>query len=435
MVEHGPIVGASAGELVGSVRDLLRTGGLHPGDTLPPIRSLADSLGVNRNTVAAAYGQLAAAGIVETRRRGGTVILGLPALDGEGRGARSGLVNLASGNPDPDLLPDLRDAMREPFAGSLYGAEPILAGLRDWSAAHLSPDVAADHGLVLTHGAVDAVERILAASLTRGDTVAVEDPCFLSSIGILRLGGYATAPVPVDDEGMTVEGLTAALRAGARAVVLTPRAHNPTGAGLTPERADALRTVLADHPGVLVVEDDHFSAISVEPYLRATPPSTARWALVRSVSKFLGPDLRVALVLSDPDTTARLGARLGPATTWVSHILQHLTHRLLTDDRTPGLLDRARSEYARRNLLLADALRAQGLPAPDRTDGLNAWIPVVGDPTRITTALADRGWAVRPGADFAIGERPTSAVRVTTSTLTPDQAAAFAADLSAVLDA
>ena len=273
VADHGSIVGTSAGELVDSVRDLLRTGGLRPGDALPPIRSLADSLGLNRNTVAAAYGQLAAAGIVQTRRRGGTAVLGLPALDGEGLAAGRDLVNLAGGNPDPDLLPDLRDAMRESFPASLYGAEPVLAGLRDWSAAHHSPDVATDHGLVLTHGAVDAVERILATSLTRGDTVAVEDPCFLSSIGVLRLGGYATAPVPVDDEGMTAEGLDSALRAGARAVVLTPRAHNPTGAGPTPQRADALRTVLAEHPGVLVVEDDHFSAISVTgggPPLKAT---------------------------------------------------------------------------------------------------------------------------------------------------------------------
>src|SRR5699024_11164467 len=104
-----------------------------------------------------------------------------------------------------------------------------------------------------------------------------------------------------------------------RAVICTPRAQNPTGASLTPERARALRALLAEHPYVLVIEDDHFSMLSQQPYESLIAPGHHRFALVRSVSKFLGPDMCLAVAATDPATAERLAMRLSPGTTWVSH--------------------------------------------------------------------------------------------------------------------
>lgn len=428
------ISGASADEVVSSVRALVDTGALSAGESLPPIRDLAGSLGLNRNTVAAAYAQLAAAGVVESRRRGGTVVLGVPDLAREGL-APSGLVDLSSGNPDPALLPGLAGALDAGYVPSLYGGSPVDPDLARWAGEHLAPDVDGEHRVVLAHGAVDAVERLLAAHLTRGDLVAVEDPCFLSSIGTLRLGGYRAVPVAVDDEGMCVAGLRDALGEGARAVVCTPRAHNPTGVSLTPGRAAALRDVLAEHPDVLVVEDDHFSAVSTRAYLRITPPGAPRWALVRSVSKFLGPDLRLAFVLADTTTAARLETRLSSSTTWVSHVLQCVVAHVLAEPGTDALLDRARATYARRSDRLAAALGERGLPVPGPGDGLNLWVPlpVPGAAQQVVDDLAARGWAVRAGDDFTLGAGHPPAIRVTTSTLDARQAVAFAADLAAIV--
>src|SRR5690606_13332917 len=124
-------------------------------------------------------------------------------------------------------------------------------------------------------------------------------------IHTVRLGGYRAVPVPVDEEGMTVDGLRAALEAGVRALVCTPRAQNPTGATLSPRRAQALRALLADHPYVLIIEDDHFSLLSQSPYQSLIGPGHERFALVRSVSKFLGPDMCLALAATDPTTAER----------------------------------------------------------------------------------------------------------------------------------
>jgi DNA-binding transcriptional MocR family regulator len=261
--------------------------------------------------------------------------------------------------------------------------------------------------------------------------VAVEDPCFLSSIGTLRLNGFRTSPVPIDDDGLLPDGLDRAIRDGARAVILTPRAHNPTGASLTAARAAELRAVLDRHPHVFVIEDDHFSAVSSSPYHRATPRSANRWALIRSVSKFLGPDLRVAFIAADPTTTARLEARLGSGTTWISHLLQRLTHALLIDPATATLLDEARQAYAQRASSLARELARHGIITNPEPDGLNAWVEFDGPVQQLVADLAESGWLVRPGDPFATENgRHRNAIRVTTATLTPPAAGAFAADLA-----
>jgi DNA-binding transcriptional MocR family regulator len=415
------IGGTTAAGIAASVRDLVGMGRLGAGDALPPIRSLARDLGVNRNTVAAAYRLLVAAGVAETRGRGGTAIAAVPDVARDGAVAPRELVDLASGNPDPRLLPDVVDYLRG-YEPAMYGAPAEHAGLAAWAREHL--EVPARFGVVVTHGAVDATERLLAVHLTRGDTVAVEDPCFLAHISTLRLNGFIAAAVPVDAFGMSPEGLEAALAAGARAVICTPRAQNPTGASLTRERAGALRAVLARHPHVLVIEDDHLWALAAAGYNRITPPEMPRWALVRSVAKFLGPDLRLALVAADEETAERLHARLGPATTWVSHLLQHAVARMLADPQIEELRRIARGAYAERAALLVDALRRRSIEPAIAPDGLNVWI----ETAATAESLAARGWRVRPAAAFAVG-RTIDAVRVTTSTLTAEQAEAFATDL------
>lgn len=426
------ISGSTAAEIAGRVRDLVAAGELSPGESLPPIRELAQSIGVNRNTVAAAYRLLVAAGTAETNGRSGTAISRVPLLDREGLGATGNLVNLASGNPDPAFLPDARRALnRLVYRSPLYGAPAIDEHLVDWANRNLRPDLDVEYRLVLANGAVDAVERVLTAHLTRGDVVAVEDPCFLSSIGTLRLNGFHTSPVPVDDDGLIPDELDRAIRSGARAVILTPRAHNPTGASLTSSRADELRTVLDQHPHVLVIEDDHFSAVSSSRYHRATPRSANRWALIRSVSKFLGPDLRLAFVAADPTTATRLESRLGSGPTWISHLLQQLTYALLADPATAGLLDEAKQAYAERAASLADALAGHGIITNPKPDGLNVWVEFDRPVQQLVADLAEVGWLVRPGDPFATEDgRHRNAIRVTTATLPILAAREFALDLA-----
>lgn len=446
--------GRTAAEIAASVRDLVDSGALASHAELPTVRALAEDLGVNRNTVAAAYALLVQAGVAETAGRRGTRIAGIPevphelapptfrrreAENGSGPARRGGpreraeaLVDLVSGNPDPVLLPDLRTALAAGGYGPvLYGAAPVDPGLLGWAREELSPVLPPVHGFVVTHGAVDAIERVLAAHLTRGDAVAVEDPCFLASIGVLKVQGYRVVPVAVDGRGMTPSSLAAALRSGARAVVCTPRAHNPTGASVPAERAAELGAVLAEHPHVLVVEDDHFSGVATTGYHRITPPQCPRWAVVRSVSKFLGPDLRLAVVAADPDTVRRLETRLAAGATWVSRLLQSIAHGLLTDPAVQTRLAEVAATYRQRRHFLLDALRDRGFNvATNETDGLNVWVPLDRPAGPVIAHLAACGWSVSDGATYALTAAVPPAVRVTVATMTADRAGAFADSLA-----
>jgi DNA-binding transcriptional MocR family regulator len=151
------------------------------------------------------------------------------------------------------------------------------------------------------------------------------------------------------------------------------------------------------------------------------------WAVVRSTSKFLGPDLRVAVMTGDALTIARVQRRQAIGARWVSHLLQRVALALWSDPSSGRLLARASDTYAERRGALIDALAANGITAHGRS-GLNVWIPVREETTTVQ-ALADRGWAVAAGERFRLHSPP--AIRVTTAALTPPDARRFAADLAA----
>ncbi|MDO8042096.1 transcriptional regulator PtsJ [Janthinobacterium sp. SUN137] len=428
------MTGKTAAQLFDSIRALTQAGELPPGQALPTVRELAATLGVNRNTVSLAYKRLVTAGIAVTQGRLGTAIRA-QRDPGEQEGLLPGspLADLGGGNPNLAWLPDIGAALaRKPYRPRLYGEATLDPALEALARRWLAGDCPEGHDITLTNGAVDAVERLLGAYLVAGDKVAVEDPCFVSSINTLRIAGLHAVGVAVDAEGMQAGALERALAQGAQAVIVTPRAHNPTGCSLSAARADQLRAVLAAYPYVLVIVDDHFSLLSVAGYRDVIPPAARRWALVRSVSKIFGPDLRLAVVASDGQTARRLRLRLAPGTNWVSHLLQDAVSACLSSPHVLAQVALARAGYARRRGILADALAAQGLVCASPADGLNLWLPLPGSSQAAVLALARHGWLVRGGEAFGV-QAPAQGLRITVSTIDEAGAQAFAGVLAQVL--
>ncbi|MGM7665793.1 aminotransferase class I/II-fold pyridoxal phosphate-dependent enzyme [Microbacterium sp. A93] len=430
------ITGTTAADIAMSVRALRERGVLRPGTVLPPVRELATRLGVNRNTTVAAYRQLAQAGLVVSRGRAGTMLVEHDSVAQEGYAADTVLRDVGTGNPDPRLIPDPSPVLASVTGRPVLYGEPVIDRALDaWAREWVAPDLpSADFRITITSGAVDAVERLLAQALTRDDAVALEDPCFLASIHTVRLGGYRAVPVPVDAEGMTVAGLRAALAAGVRAVICTPRAQNPTGASLSPERAVALRAVLAEHPYVLIIEDDHFSMLSAQPYESLIGPGHKRFALLRSVSKFLGPDMCLAIAATDPETAERLAMRLSPGTTWVSHLLQRLALGLLSDSEVRASIRTAGEHYAERNSAFAARLRAHGI-STHYADGMNLWVELPIRAHTVSERLMRRGWLVRTGDGFSLSARdaPSHHLRLTVHDLSPEDAEQLISDIASAV--
>lgn len=384
-------------------------------------------LSVNPNTVAAAYRILRERGVIETAGRRGSRVRPKPATTWRESirvDVPEGVRNVAAGNPDPALLPPLAKAFtaaaeqndREPV---MYGDEAVDPELARSARAAFDADGVADGPIAVASGSLDVIERVLAAHLKPGDTVAVEDPGWGSLLDLVPAVGLRTAPVGVDDEGPLPDDVRRALEAGARALIVTDRAQNPTGAVVTAARARALRSVLTDHPDVLLIEDDHGHGI-VDLPLHALAGTTRSWAFVRSAAKAYGPDLRLAVFTGDPMTVDRVRGRqrLGPG--WVSRIGQRALARLWAE-RAVDPTTVAAAYAARRDALIA-ALAERGITAHGRS-GMNVWIPVP-DETGAVARLLHAGWAVAPGARFRMSAPP--GIRITVATLAADEIAPLA---------
>ncbi|MFF4955402.1 aminotransferase class I/II-fold pyridoxal phosphate-dependent enzyme [Streptomyces chattanoogensis] len=421
------IEGRRASEIAASVERAIGAGELQPGEVLPPLRELAVYLEVNPNTVASAYRTLRDRGVIETAGRRGSRVRPRPASTSREAlrvEAPPGVRDASDGNPDPALLPPLEAALAEAAARSarrptLYGAPAVDEDLEALARAAFLRDGVPEAPIAVTSGSLDAIERVLAAHLRPGDTVAVEDPGWGSLLDLIPALGLRPAPVAVDDDGPLPEQLAQALRDGARAVVITDRAQNPTGAAVSRARAAELRPLLAEHPGVLLIEDDHGHGI-VDVPLHPLSGATDHWALVRSTAKAYGPDLRLAVLTGDAVTVDRVRGRqrLGPG--WVSHLLQDtVAHLWRTSAIDPK---RVAASYGRRRDALIRALAERGVRARGRS-GMNVWVSVP-DETGAVARLLHAGWAVAPGARFRMHSPP--GVRITVSGLTDDDIAPVA---------
>jgi DNA-binding transcriptional MocR family regulator len=428
------IAGKTAAEIMASVEAGVRSGALRGGEGLPPVRDLADRLGVSNGTVASAYKGLRARGVVETAGRNGTRVRRNPPLVsdmGDTRAARQlpvakGAHDVSHGQPDPALLPPLPVHLRRlaanPHNPTNYrnpGPDPALIGA---ARAGFKMDGVAADAITVTSGALDAIERVLTSHLRPADAVGVEDPGWANLFDLLATLGLHPTPMPVDAAGPTVAGVQAALDSGVRAIIVTTRAHNPTGAAVTPARAKALRKALGACPDVLVIEDDHSAQLSSLPVAPLTG-ATRRWAFVRSVSKPLGPDLRLAVLAGDDETISRVEGRQRFGAGWVSTILQRLVLDMWTDDKVTAMVREAGRAYDQRRQALIEALAARRIAAAPAPTGINVWIPV-SDETAVVTRLRDAGWAVAPGSLYRIASSP--GVRVSISALTAAQIPAFA---------
>jgi DNA-binding transcriptional MocR family regulator len=421
---------ASSGEIADAISQAVRNGDLTQGAVLPSIRNLADTIGVSPGTVALAFRTLRERGIVTTAHGRRARIADRPAI------VRplhlplpKGVLDLATSSPDPVLLPDIGSFLTpELYSPQLYDTQPVEPGLEKIGTALFRAD-GIEGVLTTVNGALDGMERVMATHLRPGDSVLVEDPQWVSSLSLFRVLGLEVVPVAVDEEGMLPDQLAAAIASRhCSALVITPRAQNPFGSALSFARAEALREVLDRAPDLLIIEDDHASLIAGAP---ANTLTTGRrtWAVIRSVSKALGPDLRVAIMASDRTTADRVQGRLMLGAGWVSHLSQRLVAAVLSDPTAMARVAEAESTYTARRRALVDALAQHGVASTGRS-GLNVLIPVP-EEAALASYLLSQGWAVRTGEAFRLGSKPF--LRVAVATLQEDKAIELAAAFAATL--
>ncbi|MFM9877233.1 MAG: PLP-dependent aminotransferase family protein [Rhodoglobus sp.] len=423
--------------IAAGIARLITRGELAPGDRLPTVRALAADLGVSPATVSHAWQTLSANGLILSRGRSGSVVRSAPrdwlpvryrGMEGD-HGAR---LDLSRGTPDPALLPDLMASLGR------------LSGRADTANYLQKPDIPELHDLLreswpappealtVTNGALDAIDRVLASITRFGDRIVVENPTFPPFFDLIDHYGLEAVGVELDDQGMLPDAFASALAQGPTAVLLQPRAHNPSGVSMSLERASELAGILkrsrtAAH--AIVVEDDHSGAIANAPVVSLATWLPDRVLHVRSYSKTHGPDLRIGALGGPRELVERVIAHrlLGPG--WTSRMMQSVLFDLLTNPDAVAQVATARRVYAERQASFADAMARAGVSVA-AGDGLNAWLRVA-DERSATVSLAAAGIQVAPGAPFQFsGSEPQ--VRVTVGLIATDAPSIAAALATAV---
>ncbi|MGD9700795.1 MAG: PLP-dependent aminotransferase family protein [Acidimicrobiia bacterium] len=402
--------------IAAAVSRLVTEATLRPGERLPTVRALARQLGVSPTTVSEAWQVLADAGAIDTRGRLGTFVVGPPSAPGPRRyrninqahGTFS--LDLSTGTPDPELLPDLAAVLGRVSRQSLttsYLDDPVLPALGEvlHDAWPFVPEA-----LTVMDGAMDALDRTITTLVRLGDRVVVERAAFPPLLDLLEQLGAEIIGVEVDDEGIVPASLEAALAHEPVALFTQPRAHNPLGVSASAKRVAALARLLRGSQ-LTIVEDDHAGDISGASLASLGRHLPHRTILVRSFSKSHGPDLRLSAVGGSGEPILRMAQRrmLGPG--WSSRLLQAVLAELLVDDRTVATIGEARVEYARRRAAVSTALAERGVPFTG-TDGINLWVGV-DDERTAQLGLAARGIGVAPGSPFLVPSDDRHHLRIT----------------------
>jgi 2-aminoadipate transaminase len=423
-------------QLYERLREQILAGALPEGTRLPPERTLAERLGVNRSTVVHAYRDLAADGLISQRVGSGSRVASLdggrpdrspavpwwvtlppwrvgqfPAVLGELAASEHGdLIAFVQGVPpaEPSPLGDLSTSFAraggdEKFVLT-YGDSEGYAPLREAIAERMRTrgcNVDPRDVLVLT-GSTQGIALVAQSLAEPGDEIVVEAPTYPGALQIFQIAGLRAITVPVDDEGMRVDHVEAILRTRRPRFIYTmPSIHNPTGVTMNADRRDRLVT-LAKRFGVPVVEDDPYGELAAP---RATPllARDAEYVIyLSSFSKTIAPSLRLGWLVAPRTIYERLLLRKQSIDMATSMYIQAGVRDYLErgyDDHVAAL----RAELAQRRAIAYAAIERHW-PAAMRVtrggDGYYLWATTARD-TRARALLAN---AERRGASFLFGE-------------------------------
>lgn len=376
---------------------LIDGGELAPGSHLPTIREFARVAGVSPGTVMTAWSRVRDSGRLDTRRRGGTVVVDPHRQAPSSSNGRVDWqqIEISLVTPDPALQPDLGAVLGEALTETRDLHNPERAYITERlrrTVEHSWPFPAEAWNCV--GGGSEAVALSTAAAAS-GGPVGVEEPVSPGYLDLLRQLGIEAIGVRADEQGPTVDSVTDAVRRGVTALVLQPSGTYSMSGALSADRARELAEVLG--PDTWVVEDDSAGPLaSVEPASLGSyfPGRVVR---IRSYCKAFGIDLRTAVLGGSAeliDRTVRLRS-FGMASN--SRVLQNALAHLIDDPDTQDAMTRARGRYRVRRRAALTAFTGVGLRASASPDGFVVWVRVP-DETSALTNLARQGIVAAAGA-------------------------------------
>lgn len=447
-------------QVVEQIRTRIRSGALPTGSRLPPIRQLANELGLTRLTVHNAYAELQADGWIESfvgrgsfvaerpgakaQMRPSPVLPPLPLLQPGALGEvmqlsrQPHMISFAQAAAATETFPVrefsriIQQVVSDDGAALFdYGMTQGEQALREQLSMYLldrSLQIPPDQ-IVVTAGAQQGIDIVLRALVRPGDTVLVEQPTYLGMIERMQMQGLKLVAVPIDEQGIRPDALEAAIALHQPRLLYTiPTFHNPTGICMSDERKDALLDI-ARRSSLSVLEDDIYGLLAYDspaPLPLKARDTTGLVIYLTSFSKVFMPGLRIGLLSATPP------------------LLESIVGiKRLSDLHSPPLTQRALAEYlarghftphlrtiktlyrARRDALLGSLDRWMPAETTWTTPGggLCCWVglPAGLRSTDVYLEAIERGVAFAPGQVFFPEQPAQSFMRLAFAALPPAQ--------------
>lgn len=437
-------------QIVTEVRGLIESGALKPGDRLPPSRTFATTLGVDRSTVLTSYAELSALGYLRSRQGGYTTVSGhrRPGVE-TARGA--GLIdwqrqaaahigkvcesaashgpesllgadgkswfNLATIELDPRLYPlaDVRRCLRgvldQHGADALRYADPagcmplrvLLAERLQLHGISASPDE-----VLITNGAQQGIDLVCRVLGRAGGSVAAELPTYASVLPLLEINGLRVAGFNMGPDGGDIAEVERVLKGEDPVFVYTmPSFQNPTG--LTTSHAHRERLLdLARRYRVPIVEDGFEDDMKYEGPVALPVKSIDDGGLViylGTFSKVLFPGFRIGWVTADRELIRRLAAVKRYTDLGSNTLGQLFLERFCRQGYYDRHLRRVHREFRRRMRAAMEAAEAffpGELEWTRPEGGYTIWVhlPRPIDPVELTRRAGEAGVHVSPGGAY-----------------------------------
>ncbi|GAA1315880.1 aminotransferase class I/II-fold pyridoxal phosphate-dependent enzyme [Leucobacter albus] len=409
--------------LTQTVADMITAGLLSHGDRLPTVREVAQECGMSRSAVGEAWRELGARGLIETRQRGGTVVLGKPptprAIRYESmiRSTFSGVRDLANTRTDSLTYPDLTRALtwsvsqphlHEPFTA------PITPELQRVMEKGWSFD---PQQFITVHGLMDGIELALSLLVKPGDAVAVETPTQGRVLDVLESLRARVIPVHYGESGPDLDELRRALISKPVLFIYQPGASLPSGRSVDDKWIAAAASIIP--PTLPVLELSHLSLLH-DSQLSLGSVLPEQVTQIRAYNLFFGADMRIAVIGGTSELLDAMWMRLTYSTRFVSRLLQGALAFLLQDAQATQELHSLIAAMRERHDLLASALREHGFLV-ENTPGPSIWLAVPDDHS-VCARLSQQGIAVHPGRFFQAVPVPEERIHINSAAVDGDHA-------------
>jgi len=404
----------------------LKHGRLAPRERIPPLRELAQTLGLNYTTVVRGFATARERGLIASRPGLGSYVrgsfIGLPLRSGTGSEMTMNMAPELVDHPAAKRLQEeaaawmasasLHDLMRyQDFGGTPQDREVAARWLHQWV-----PQAEPAHTLVAP-GIHSVLMALFSLLVKPGQSLCVESLAYPGAKALAAQLGIQLHPLPMDDEGVIPTAFEAACKTTSiGAIYLCPNLHNPTTRTIPMQRRELLADIALRY-SVPIIEDDAYGMLPP-----AVPPPLADFApaltyYVSGTSKWLGAGLRNAFVLApNQAATQRLAGALRATTVMASPVTTGLVTQWLGSGAAQEFLLAMRAECEWRSQLAREELGPLGLVT--HPQGFHMWLPLEdpedrgGVSAELAVRLREIGVAAVASQAFSTDRVPPEALRI-----------------------